>query len=225
MIIHTFNFEKLINSFREKNIKKLKQNTQQLFDFLINGNITKFDFFYHPLGFIYCKLYVSKNSDEIIRLHIWDSEFHKIATELDIHTHYYEINSFVIKGQIVNEVYSEKIDYSEDYEKHYIYKGEYLNDNRILKKTDSFLNLIKSNKEIIKQNELYKIELNTFHKGYPSNFEEMTATIVFNENHQAPNPIIVGTENLSDNMFFKTTQVDSSIIQKILTKLFNPPLE
>ncbi len=219
MTIHTFNFKDLINSFREKNIKDLKNKTRQLIDFLANEGSTKFDFFYHPLGFIYCKLYVSENNDEVIRIHIWDPEFHKIATELDIHTHYYEINSFVIKGQIINETYSEKINCNTNYEKYYIYKGEYLNNDRILKKTDAFLKLTKSKKEVIKQNELYKIELNTFHKGYPSNFEGLTATIVFNENHQTPNPIIVGTENLSDNIFFKTNQVDPSLIQKILIKI------
>lgn len=219
MITHTFNFKDLINSFQEKNLKDLKTKTQQLIHFLINEGANKFDFFYHPLGFIYCKLYVSENPNEVVRLHIWDPEFHKTTTELDIHTHYYKINSFVIKGEIVNEIYSENIDYSEDPKKYYIYKGEYLNNDRILKKTDSFLKLIKSNKEIIKQNELYKIELNTFHKGYPSNFDELTATIVFNENHQAPNPIIVGTENLLNNILFKTNHVDPSIVQKILIKI------
>lgn len=219
MIIRTFNYKKLVSLFRKKDLKELEKNTKYLFEFLRNNDVAKSNFFYHPLGFIYSELYTSKEPKEIVRLHIWDQEFQKISTELDIHTHYYEINSFVIKGQIVNEIYNQKADNCEDSKRHFIYEGEYLNNDRILKKTDSFLNLVKSNTEIIKQNTLYKIELNTFHRAFPLNFNELTITIVFNENHQSPNPIVLGEENLPNHIHFKTKPVESVIIEKLLNKI------
>ncbi|WP_185286417.1 MULTISPECIES: hypothetical protein [Chryseobacterium] len=205
-------FNSIIDGFKNNNSDKIIKNLETYISMIINGQLESPIFFYHPLGFIYSKIY-----NDRLRLHIWDSTLSKRKTSLDIHTHYYRISSLIYRGKIINEIFD--IDKERDIKNEYfIYNGEYKNQDRKLVKSQNTIYLKLASKELIEKNKIYNIELETFHRAYPFN-DLPTVTIVHTQNHGEPTPIVVGDIHATDELYFQTIKVEKEKVIKSLENM------
>lgn len=163
----------------------------EIFDSILNHEMWINDFFIHPLGFYYCRLYFS--DEHQIRLHIWEPNYN-IKKDLYIHDHFYDLCSWVLCGKIHDYTYdikqtTEKSDYC-------MFTSSYKIDKnvRVLEKTENYLLVKIINERIIQTNEKYLITKDTFHSNKIL-FEEsdLTATFVYTFNHKDNHtPNVVG---------------------------------
>lgn len=67
-------------------------------------------FFWHPLGFCYCKLF--EDTDWVIRIHVWPlNNTRPQSKNLLIHNHNFDLHSLIVRGQIKQIIH--KVDESE----------------------------------------------------------------------------------------------------------------
>ena len=180
-------------------------------DILTKSNFLDDKLRFHPLGFIYSKLHEFENS-EVIRIHVWNS-ISKIQEPLmNIHNHFYDVNSFVYCGTISNELYELSIASEPT---HAIYSGSYINENtRILTKTELYKHLILRQRNLISKGNLYSIEKSEIHSGDNVN-NETTITIVFSANPGNPTPLVFGPREGKDAYTYHSKMVDIKTANEI----------
>ncbi len=176
---------------QNKTVDEVLNIAKDIFDLILTQDKWTNDFFLHPLGFHYCRLFY--NEQHQVRLHIWEPNY-PVKKDLFIHDHFYDLCSWVLCGEIVDYTYevdptNEKTDYC-------MFTSSYRTDKnvRTLAKTDNFLSVKIKEERIIKKNEKYIIPRDTFHSNRIL-FEQsdLTTTFVFTFNHKDNHsPNVVG---------------------------------
>lgn len=206
-------YENLRDSYKEKNVTKIKNNINHIFNNLLNTDFLEQNLRYHPLGFIYCRLHEFENKENI-RLHIWNKFSDIQSSSMDKHNHFYDVNSYVVKGQIINTLYALKEDEDVNY---YQYKGSYINsDKRILTKTNIGNKLIKISSTIINCGEFYRIPKEHIHSGGAIG---ESITITYSENPDNPTPLIFGEIDGENEYIYESQKVSNSIVKYIRSQI------
>lgn len=176
---------------QNKTLEEVLNITKDIFDLIMNQDKWTNDFFLHPLGFYYCRLFY--NDEHQVRLHIWEPNY-PVKKDLFIHDHFYDLCSWVLCGEIVDYTYKveptiEKTDYC-------IFTSSYRTDKnvRTLTKTDTFLSVKMKEERIIIRNEKYIIPRDTFHSNrILFDRSDLTTTFVYTFNHKDHHsPNVVG---------------------------------
>jgi hypothetical protein len=204
-------FESLRHTYKSKSIPRIQEALIPLVDFLISSDFLKGKLRFHPLGFMYCKLHEFQNT-EVFRMHIWNSVSKVQKPIMNIHNHYYDVNSFIYKGKVSNDLYEINKEHALT---HTVYSGSYQNEStRVLTKTDDSRALIHLEKQIITQGELYYIKKNEIHSG--DNVDnEVTITFVYSENPGNPTPLVFGPLNGEKSYTYNSNLVDEKTIDEI----------
>ncbi|MFA6275778.1 MAG: hypothetical protein WC622_03465 [Pedobacter sp.] len=213
--MHNFDFIKLRQAFIIEDLFLLDIHTDELLQFLLSSSYLKSNLYYHPLGFVYSKLHEFENN-ESIRIHIWDNEYYNQTPTMDIHNHYYIVNSFLFEGCIKNNVYG--IDEKNGTE-YAIYEGGYNKDeDRVLRKSEKTIHLTLKGTDIHCKKELYQIPYDTVHAGHPID-NKLVCTIVYTEKPGIPQPLVVGPLMGEIEYYFPTKLVEDETVEKILSKI------
>ncbi|WP_291064260.1 hypothetical protein [Empedobacter sp. UBA3239] len=141
-------------------------------------------FYLHPLGFIYSRLYSSEN--EQLRIHIWLKDYKK-KNDFYIHDHYYDLNSWILLGEIKDLLYD--ISEKENSGEFIIYEGSY-NENenyRYLKPSNLFCDILKTEERYFTKGDKYFIQKRKYHSNeIMFNDSDYACTLVLTQN---PNKI------------------------------------
>lgn len=211
-------FEKLRDYFKCKIPRKIEDHLRPLIKEIKNNNLLENKLRFHPLGFLYIKLFEFQNG-ETIRMHFWLEENNIQKPLMDIHNHFYHVNSYVYQGKLINKLY-ERV--SEVSNTHAIYSGIYKNiSERILIKTNDFDNLILSEEEHIYAKELYRIDKSQIHSGDKLG-KDFTVSIVFTENPGNPNPLVFGPIKGENKYSYESEIVSKNLIEIIKKNITMP---
>jgi len=209
--IDTKYFESLRDCFKEKDTVLIREKL-----LLMQNVFSKTDFLlgklrFHPLGFIYCKMYEFSNN-ETLRIHIWNGQSKTQEPIMDIHNHFYDVNSYVLTGLLFNDLYEIT---KEKEATHSVYAGSYVNEStRILTKTELEKNLSSLGRQIIKKDNLYSIKKSEIHSGGNLN-DEITITVVFSENPGNPEPLVFGPLNGNKKYIYESNIVDKQVTELV----------
>ncbi|WP_158826722.1 hypothetical protein [Mucilaginibacter lacusdianchii] len=209
-------FENLRELYRKSDVSNLHIVVKNLITEL--SNLIAYDnMYFHPLGFMYATLH-SFSNNETIRIHIWNKRVYELTPILDIHNHYYKVNSYVFCGCVVNQLYKihglKNPNVSQ-------YKGSYTsNGGRILTKTTDGFFVIEEKKSIHYSGDLYVIEHDQIHSG-GSLGDETTCTVVYTQEPGEKEPLVFGKGELPDVLLFELKKVPSKEVKKVLTELKN----
>lgn len=202
-------FEDLRHCYKNRDIENIRKNLDQIFNILFDTDFFEKNLRYHPLGFIYCRLHEFDNKENI-RLHIWNKFSNVQTSSMDIHNHYYDVNSYVLKGKVINTLYTIQKD---DNINHYQYVGSYIDsDKRVLTKTSIGNKLIKISNHVINFGELYKIAKEDIHSG--GSIGE-SITITYSENPGNPSPLIFGALDGNSQYIFQSQTVPIDVVNYI----------
>ncbi|MGG9972759.1 hypothetical protein ACQ33O_13285 [Ferruginibacter sp. SUN002] len=176
---------------QNKTISDVLPIVQNIFELMQKEDKWVDDFFLHPLGFYYCRLFTSDQHQ--IRLHIWEPNY-PIKSDLFIHDHFYDLCSWILCGKIVDYLY--KVESSKEESDYTLFISSYLPDKnvRTLTRTNNFKTVKKVTERIIGNKEKYIIPRDTFHSNKIL-FEEsdLAVTFVFTYNHKEnPSPNVIG---------------------------------
>ena len=210
-------YEALRIAYKEKNRLDIGRYSASLIQYFHRTKALKGKAFYHPLGFIYCRIHVFKNS-ETIRLHIWNKKRWHQKPLMDIHDHYYTVNSYVCRGCIRNNIYVK----SEGSHNYAIYKGEYTSEgDRILRKTKDGIAARLSYFETFCEGDLYVITPEQLHSSYVEE-DCFTCTLVYTESPNTPQPLVLGPEDGDIEYSYLNVVVEDSIIDDAIANLQSP---
>ena len=149
------------------------------------------EFYLHPLGFYYCRLFLS--SSEQVRLHIWAPDYIK-KQDLFIHDHYYDLCSWVLCGTIRDYAYSVKP--SNVPTQHIVYTSGYHADQNIrtIAPTSEYKLVSVEAERLIVAPKKYFISRETFHANEVLfDQAELAVTLVYAYNYKAEHrPNIIG---------------------------------
>lgn len=171
--------------------------------------------FFHPLGFIYSKLFEFPNLNTI-RLHIWDSERWHQEPLMDIHNHFYTVNSYIISGKMTNNLYKLSPDKEPNYS---VYVGSYNSkSDRTLKKTDQRLHAEITEIQEIETGNLYHITTDKLHSSSIP-IDKFTCTLVYTSDHGNPLPLVLGPINGDEEYTYANNLVDKQTVSALIEQL------
>lgn len=208
----------LLNQVNQyKTITEILDVANGVFNLIVTQGEWTSDFFLHPLGFHYCRLYHDENHQ--VRLHIWEKNY-PVKEDLYIHDHFYDLCSWVLCGEIMDYSYEVKaINEKSDY---CMFISSYLSDKnvRTIKKTETFLSVKKNEGRIIKKNQKYTIERETFHSNQILFGEsDLTVTIVYTFNHKKNNsPHVVGLHTNDGYYEGSPNRISSDKVKALITE-------
>lgn len=206
-------FEELRSSFKTKDKLAIETQINIIVKLPESQHYISQNTYMHPLGFYFCVLKNFKNK-ETFRLHFWHKDSFNIEPLMKIHNHYYTVNSFILKGSILNHVY-EVVENGSQYA---IYSGDYnTNGDRILKKRPTQVGIKHLRTESINTKELYHISTSDFHENEATG--NFTCTFVYTEEPGIPQPIVLGPNNGMDEYYHPNRLQKPSIILSLLNLL------
>lgn len=204
-------FEQVREYFVARDLKNLRTSFNSLVKTFEKTNLLEGNVFFHPLGFAYTELFVFSNRDAI-RINIWSTVRHPQTPSMEIHDHFYNINSFVIAGKLTNIVY----DVSAVSPNHSVYKGTFDSaEGRTLKRTEECLNAEISSTQIINQGDFYYLPKGSLHSSYVPP-KEFTCTFVLASQRDSSTSRILGPLNGLDNYFYQNRTMDTKTLKSVL---------
>lgn len=210
-------FKKLRECFRSKVPEKIESQLEPLIIEIKNNNLLENKLRFHPLGFLYIKLFQFQN-EETLRMHFWLKENNIQKPLMDIHNHFYHVNSYVFQGKLINRLY----EVSEESKTHALYTGTYKNNTeRVLTRTNEFKNLILSKEVNIYTKELYRIDKSQIHSGDRLG-SDFTVSIVYTENPGNPNPLVFGPIDGENKYTYESEVVPNNLIDIVKSNLTMP---
>jgi hypothetical protein len=199
-------------AFRTKSVEGARQ---VLLSILSPGSSTSHQFYLHPLGFMYAKLHEFQNQNTI-RLHIWSTLRHPQKPIMDVHNHYYKVNSYVIVGTMSNQLYQIR---TTDSPTHAAYFGAYdESGNRVLAKSHEHVSVNESTRQIIQSKCFYSIGVDEFHASYVHE-DAYTATLVLTEDPGIPRPTVFGPIDGAEQYYFINDSVPIDVVEREMAKL------
>ncbi|WP_448138441.1 hypothetical protein [Sphingobacterium siyangense] len=180
------------------------------------------EFYLHPLGFIYSRIFTSEN--EQLRIHIWPKNYSK-KDDLYIHDHYYDLNSWILLGEIKDLLYDVSV--TTNTGKFIVYEGSY-NDNenyRYLKPSNLFCNIIKIKERLFTKGDKYFIEKSKYHSNeIMFKDSDYTCTLVLTQNpNRVHSPKVLGKvkkHEIIEELPTLMSYIDMKlIIESIIVKL------
>lgn len=190
---------------------------ENIFSEIINGNMWTKEFFLHPLGFYYCRLF--ENKENQIRLHIWEPNY-PIKEDLFIHDHYYNLCSWILCGKILDWSYD--VFPSNEESKFTKYVSGYIDNenNRVLKRTDEFQNVLKSSSRTLLRGDKYFISKESYHSNeILFNDSQITATLVFTYDHNnSHSPNVIGSNKNEYYLEDNPTPISESDVKILINK-------
>jgi len=208
-------FENLRALFLERNSIAIAQEIPRLLAQMYNNQYLYGKTFYHPLGFIYSKLHEFPDK-ESFRIHIWDRNYYSKKPAMDIHNHYYIVNSFIYRGCVRNNVYKVLVGVDDNFS---VFEGSYTEKgDRILKKTERTMSLVLDYSDVHCAGDFYRILHEHIHSGYPES-EGPTCTIVYAEKPGNPNPLVLGSIDAEEEHYYPIREVDPGVIDELFKGL------
>ena len=158
--------------FRTNNISSELINS--IVDLTKNGNFTAA---WHPVaGFIY--LNIGSRGSYNYRFHIWHpngTKIYKYYSWPIIHQHRWTLNSYVVKGEIVNDIY--EVNNSPDHPTHSLYRVEHKSsEDRFLPCNENVTVALNSSTHYL-TGQFYEVRTNQFHSTKHAN-ESIGATLI-----------------------------------------------
>jgi|GEM_PF-1341599 len=192
---------------QHKTVDEIMLVAKDIFALILETGLWQDQFFLHPLGFYYCRLFA--DDDHQIRLHIWEPNY-PVKKDLFIHDHFYDLCSWVLCGKILDYTYS--VEATDKISKYTMFTSSYLTDKnvRTLARTNAYHTVNKIEEKIIEKNNKYVIPRDTFHSNIIL-FEEsdLTVTFIFTYNHKKNHsPNVIGLS--SNEMYFETDPINIS---------------
>lgn len=194
-------------------ISALSNNELSASDIIRYGIISRSEFIWHPLGFIFCKL--SEEGLRKIRLHIWPSNNDRMQNPAWlIHDHLFELKSWVIAGEIENTEYSVT-----DGEPNYtIYNAKYENNKSVLYKTDKNLCLNISHKAAVIFGDTYRVPFGVFHQSI-SISKTTSLTVCETIDQLNRSPMVAGDMHGLGVYSYIRSKVDRKDLDSIIEKI------
>jgi hypothetical protein len=138
-------------------------------------NIDNFKYTWHPVGFIVIRLGIENNFN--YRLHIWPIG-RRIPKHPDwpIHNHIFDLDSYVICGELLNRNYSLKLEATKT-SQYDLYEVEYYDGGSTISKNSTYISSITYQETLIKSNNSYHIPQREFHETIVESMQ-LTSTMV-----------------------------------------------
>ncbi len=210
-------FYNIQKSFENKDLTILEKCFYELLQLVKDTSYLDDKTFFHPLGFIYSKLFEFPNSNTL-RLHIWDKERWYQEPLMDIHNHYYTVNSYIISGKMTNILYKLNPDKEPNYA---VYVGSYNSKSeRTLKKTDKKLHAEISEIQEIETGNLYHITTDKLHSSSIP-MDKFTCTLVYTSDPGNPEPLVLGPLNGEREYHYANNLVDKQTVSSLMEQLAN----
>jgi hypothetical protein len=208
-------FETARSYFKEKDLKNISNCFSDFLIFFKESEYLYDKTFFHPLGFVYTELFEFENRDTI-RINIWDTVRHYQEPLMEIHNHFYNLNSFIIKGKMINNLYKTNPNENPNYA---IYMGTYnQTSGRTLKKTEKKLNVQLEKIQEINQNEIYNISPDRLHSSFVP-IEQFTCSFVYASERGTPTSMILGPIDGLNEYYYHNKLVDKKVIDEIFEKI------
>jgi hypothetical protein len=194
-------------------ISALNKTELSSFDVVQLGRDIGSPFFWHPLGFIFCKL--SQEGERKIRLHIWPNNNDRMQKpSWLIHDHVFDLKSWVIAGKIENIEYTvtdKKPNYS-------VYSAGYEKDSSVLYRTDRQICINEGKRSLVRSGEVYSVLSGVLHQSV--SLSEATSLTVC-ETIDQPNrsPTIAGDINGMARYSYTRSKVNEKDLQSIIAKI------
>jgi hypothetical protein len=183
--------EKLAGLNEQTEIAEANAVVKKIFRSMLLEGQWKDEFYLHPLGFYYCRLF--SGPSEQIRLHIWQQGYIK-KDDLFIHDHYYDLCSWVLCGAIRDFAYS--VTPSAVPTEHVLYKSGYGADPNIrtIEATSEYRSVAIKKERLLVAPKKYFISRDTFHSNeIKFDQAELTVTLVYGFNYKEEHrPNIIG---------------------------------
>jgi len=172
-------------------INKIRLKVAAILEAILEQDLWIDDFYLHPLGFYYCRLFVSEQNQ--IRLHIWLKGYAQ-KKDLYIHDHFYDLCSWVLCGKIKDYTYEvSNTDKESDYS---LFTSSYKNDKnvRTITKTAQSMSVALVSERILSRGDKYYIPRGSFHSNdIIFDSHDITFTCVYTYNHKDDNsPNVIG---------------------------------
>ncbi len=210
-------FYDIKKSFEEKDLPNLEKWFDLLLKKVKDTSYLDDKTFFHPLGFIYCKLFEFPNLNSL-RIHIWDKERWYQEPLMDIHNHFYTVNSYIISGKMTNNLYRLNPDKAPNYA---VYVGSYNSkSDRTLKKTDKLLHAEITDVQEIKARNLYQITTDKLHSSSIP-MDKFTCTLVYTSDPGNPEPLVLGPISGDEEYHYANTLVDKQTVSALIEQLTN----
>ncbi|WCT11553.1 hypothetical protein [Mucilaginibacter jinjuensis] len=211
--MHDVDFDLIRGFYKVRDIKNLTNNAKKIILLALESNCLQQKMYYHPLSFCYSVLHKFPNN-ETIRLHIWNTQIYDIKPPLDIHDHYYKVNSFVICGCIINQLY--QVNETANNSEMNLFEGGYSKSgDRELIKTTKEYEVIANKYETYCMGEIYTIEHDEVHSG-GSVDHKIAATLVYTEQPLDRPPLVFGRKDLPDTLMYNLQPVSNDICYQLL---------
>jgi len=187
--------ENFLDEVYSKVITKSDLDVRGILDYIIES-YEDFSPNWHALGFIHCKLLTANGGT--LRLHIWMSDEKNKDEQIEkIHDHLFSLNSFVISGEIKNELFDISEANKESFT-HRAYIVKYIGKDSCVKSNNKYYNVYNSSEEIIASAEYYTITSSMFHRS-SLGCAVAALTLVATYEHLEKDPITLSTEVLDDS--------------------------
>jgi hypothetical protein len=169
------------------------------------------EYYSHPLGFYYCSLDNNKQQGTKNRLHLWSPFCVEQEPRWRIHNHVFNLKSQVILGSITNIGYKLK-----QGNNHQIYEVIYQEQDSVLMKTQSKVDVSIAKESLFKQGMEYIVSANELHQSIPEN-NKLTICLceMVQENFRTA-PLVVGEISGKEKYIFKRESVAREHILKLV---------
>ncbi|WP_461611941.1 hypothetical protein [Cytobacillus kochii] len=200
-----------------KNLLRKEEPNQIVQDFkrFINYNSNQIKFNWHPLGFVHSKICsIPKIGD--LRLHIWLGENRKTQLPyMPIHDHVFNVNSFILTGNVTNKVYEIGNATEDLYRK---YEATYINGDSILYPTKELLNCNLKNSTIHSKGTFYTVPKGVFHESMVDEGEFASTLVIATDKDETIKPYILGPVK-SEKFFYRRDTCSEPIIKMLNKKI------
>lgn len=187
-------------------------DVKRILDYIIES-YDNFEPNWHALGFIHCKLLTTDGGT--LRLHIWSAQEKNSEEQVEkIHDHLFSLNSFVISGEIHNELFNVSESDGEDFT-HRAYTVKYTSKGSYIESNNKLYNVIKSREHNVASNEYYTISSSMFHRSSLA-CGTTALTLVATYNHLKKDPLTFSSEIIVDSKLRAFSPYDKSKWRELL---------
>lgn len=182
-------------------------------DFLKALASSSYSFFWHPLGFVMCKL--ANKGPTSLRVHVWPNSLeNQQQPAWLIHDHLFSLKSWVLAGEIENREYS--VDFSGL--DHAIYETRYEEGNSLLQKSTQYCSKKLERTIVVNEGETYKVKSGVFHQSL-SLSDRVSLTVCETNDDLARAPRVLGSSGGEYLYSYRRRAVTRSEINDLIKRI------
>lgn len=153
---------------------------------------------WHPLGFVSC--IIKEEKDYVIRVHYWPNGERRVKNpDWPIHTHSYNLSSYVINGGVQDLQYKKNVT-----GEHIIYSVRYFEGGSEIIQTENTMGIDVLVDEVRCAGEQYNVALDTFHQSVVP-FDRSAVTIVALSSFSDDAPLVLGAPGQDSYPYDRTS--------------------